>query len=170
MTTKKNILGLDLSLTATGVYCDKCGGSVIKTKTRGMERLREIADEVAVHIPHTNIAIIEGYSFGSQGRATFSIGELGGVIKLLMYDFTIPYIDVAPSALKKFATGKGNANKDEVLAAAIRKFNFQGSDNNEADAYILNKIGNAKYNKTIKLTYQQEVLDKIEWGVLNGVS
>jgi len=163
MTQSVKVLGLDLSLTATGIYCDVCGGEVFKPKTKGAERLQAIRAAIAAHYEHSDVAIIEGYSFGSQGRATFNIGELGGVTRLSLYDASIPFIEVAPAALKKFATGKGNVGKDEVLAAAIRKFNFMGTDNNEADAYILNRIGNSHYNGSIRTTYQQEVEDKVEW-------
>ena len=163
MTQKTKILGLDLSLTATGIYCDTCKGSVYKPKSKGVERLRDISNEIATHFGHVDVAIIEGYSFGSQGRATFNIGELGGVVRLSLFYAGVPFVEAAPSLLKKFATGKGNANKDEVLASAIRKFKFTGTDNNEADAFILNRIGNAHYNKSINTTYQTEVLDKVEW-------
>jgi crossover junction endodeoxyribonuclease RuvC len=157
------VLGLDLSLTASGIYCDTCGGSIFKTKLRGMERLQAIRDEVVKHALHSDIILVEGYAFGARGNAMFSIGELGGVIRLALYELSKPYIEIAPTQLKKFATGKGNANKDEVIAAAIRKFNFQGTDNNEADAYVLNRIGNSHYNGSIRTSVQQEVVDKIEW-------
>ena len=160
----KRVLGLDLSLTATGIYCDKCGGSVFKPKNKGMLRLDDINKEIQSHMPHIEICMIEGYSFGSRGRAIFSIGELGGTVKLMLHRINQPYIDVAPAALKKFATGKGNANKDEVLAAAIRKLSYQGNDNNECDAYVLNKMGSYHYNGgAVATSYQQEVLDKVEW-------
>lgn len=159
-----SILGLDLSLTATGIYCDVCGGSVFKSKNKGMERLEDIWDSIDLHLSHVDICIIEGYSFGSRGRAIFSIGELGGVVKYNLYKDGTPYIDAAPALVKKFATGKGNANKDEVLAASIRKLSYQGNDNNECDAYVLNRIGHYHYNGgAVATSYQQEVLDKVEW-------
>jgi crossover junction endodeoxyribonuclease RuvC len=164
MIPKVRILGLDLSLTATGIYCDTCGGSVFKPKVKGAERLSLIETEVAGHYNHIDIAIIEGYSFGSKGRATFNIGELGGVIRLSLFDDGLSFVEVPPASLKKFATGKGNVGKDEVIASAIRKLSFKGSDNNECDAFVLNRMGNYFYNKTsIALSYQQEVLDKVEW-------
>jgi Holliday junction resolvasome RuvABC endonuclease subunit len=55
---------------------------------------------------------IEGYSFGSKGQAVFQIAENGGILKyrLKEYDYKI----LVPSVIKKFATGKGNADKQKM--------------------------------------------------------
>ncbi len=48
----------------------------------------------------------------------------------------IPYSGVPVGTIKKHATGKGNANKEAMIAAAIR-WGFKPSDDNEADALAL---------------------------------
>lgn len=48
----------------------------------------------------------------------------------------IPYQGVPVGTIKKHATGKGNAGKDEVIAA-IRAHGHAPSDDNEADALAL---------------------------------
>ena len=48
----------------------------------------------------------------------------------------IPYQGVPVGTIKKHATGKGNAGKDEMLAAA-RARGFMPADDNEADALAL---------------------------------
>lgn len=53
-------------------------------------------------------------------------------------------IEVTPQSLKKYATGKGNAGKDEVMLAAARR--YAGSpemfdNNDECDAFILACMG-----------------------------
>lgn len=48
----------------------------------------------------------------------------------------IPYQGVPVGTIKKHATGKGNASKGEMVAAAIRR-GHSPSDNNEADALAL---------------------------------
>ena len=55
---------------------------------------------------------IEGYSYGSKGQAVFQIAENGGILKyrLKEYDYKI----LVPSVIKKFATGKGNADKQKM--------------------------------------------------------
>ncbi|HZP21427.1 MAG TPA: hypothetical protein VFB16_14625 [Bauldia sp.] len=48
----------------------------------------------------------------------------------------IPYEGVPVGTIKRFATGKGNASKDEVIAA-VRRLGFSPADHNEADALAL---------------------------------
>jgi len=60
---------------------------------------------------------IEDYSYGSTGRV-FHIAENLGLLKYKLkmecgWDYTL----LAPSVIKKFATDKGNANKELMLGA-----------------------------------------------------
>jgi len=131
------ILALDLSLTRTGVCEDDGACSCIRTdKLRGMPRIDHIARQVQRLAGGVDLVVIEGYSYASANQA-HQVGELGGCVRFLLHRLGVPWVDVAPSTLKKFATGRGNAGKDEMIAAAIRRFGFAGSDNNEADAYLL---------------------------------
>ena len=63
--------------------------------------------------PERTLVGIEGYSYGSKGKV-FHLAENCGILKYLLYKhgFQIVHEDLmAPSRIKKFATGKGNANK-----------------------------------------------------------
>lgn len=48
----------------------------------------------------------------------------------------IPYQGVPVGTVKKHATGKGNANKDAMIAAAVAR-GFNPADDNEADALAI---------------------------------
>lgn len=48
----------------------------------------------------------------------------------------IPYEGVPVGTIKKFATGKGNAGKEEMVAA-VQKWGYRPVDDNEADALCL---------------------------------
>jgi Holliday junction resolvasome RuvABC endonuclease subunit len=48
----------------------------------------------------------------------------------------IPYQGVPVGTIKKHATGKGNASKDEMISAVIKR-GFNPADDNEADALAL---------------------------------
>ena len=48
----------------------------------------------------------------------------------------IPYEAVPVGTIKRHATGKGNANKDAVIAA-VRNLGFDPADDNEADALAI---------------------------------
>jgi Holliday junction resolvasome RuvABC endonuclease subunit len=63
---------------------------------------------------------IEGYSMGSKGRV-FDIAENTGIFKHSAWRFGIDVITVAPTAIKKFATGKGNANKEKMQDVFINE-------------------------------------------------
>jgi Holliday junction resolvasome RuvABC endonuclease subunit len=166
-----NILSIDASLTATGVCLPTGETFVIETKKlRGAERLDFILKSVMDTIVHHGIelAIIEGYSFGSQGRAVFQIGELGGVIRLALYQEGIPCVEVPPSCLKKYATGKGNASKDEVLQQAVVRSGHTFRDNNASDSWVLHQLGLAHYDPENPLliampALNRTALDGVEW-------
>ena len=64
-------------------------------------------------IPQINL---EDYSFASKGRV-FHIAENMGLLKYKLYREGWKYNLLAPSVIKKFATGKGNANKEDMVIA-----------------------------------------------------
>lgn len=68
----------------------------------------------------SDIICIEGYSMGSVG-AVFSIAENTAILKSMFYLNNIKYHVVAPTTLKKFATGKGNADKLQMYEAFKEK-------------------------------------------------
>ena len=63
--------------------------------------------------PHINL---EDYSFASKGRV-FHIAENVGILKYKMKQNGWDYTLLAPSVIKKFATGKGNTNKEGMVGA-----------------------------------------------------
>jgi len=68
--------------------------------------------------------------------------EMIGVLKDLCIGINIDLACYSASEIKKFATGKGNANKEAMIKAAIA-LGFNPQDDNEADAIHL-------YNLTMK--------------------
>lgn len=59
---------------------------------------------------------IEDYSFGSTGRV-FHIAENAGILKYKFWEVGYKFSTVAPTTVKKFATGKGNADKAKMYEA-----------------------------------------------------
>jgi hypothetical protein len=63
---------------------------------------------------------LEDYAMGAKGRV-FHIGENAGVLKHKLWSNGLPFTLVSPTALKKHATGKGNADKCAMIAAFKEK-------------------------------------------------
>lgn len=162
-----SVLGLDLSLTATGVAWPNGASSIMAPpkKMTGVERLawfRYVIGE-SLENPRPDLVVVEGYSFGTPNNAHHA-GELGGVVQLALYDANVAYVLIAPGSLKKFATGKGNANKDAMLVAAVRA-GYQGNDNNEADAWWLRQMGlyHCREADVARTAYRDESVVKVTW-------
>lgn len=68
--------------------------------------------------------------------AAHAYGGFMGQLTAWCEHHQIPYQGVPVGTIKKHATGKGNASKDEVIAA-VRARGHTPSDDNEADALAL---------------------------------
>jgi Holliday junction resolvasome RuvABC endonuclease subunit len=66
------------------------------------------------------VAYIEGYAFGAKGLV-FNMAENGGILKHKIWMAGIFQEVVPPSVIKKFATGKGNSNKEKMYEAFIEE-------------------------------------------------
>lgn len=148
------IIGLDLSLTHTGfVVLDHDGGvlaysTIVPKKLRGVQRLYYIKKEIKKVLIYykPTLAVIEGYAYTPNAGRTFSIGENGGIIKLLLYIFGINYLVVAPKTLKKFVVG-GNASKKQMEKAIERQWKEKFKTEHEYDAFGLAMMGHYIINQ-----------------------
>ena len=141
-----NVLALDLSLTGTGWATPEATGTLVPPAKvgKGVDRLRWIRDEVLVLAwPVPDLIAIEGAAFG-QARGSsrlHALGELSGVVRVALHELGVPVVDVAPAVVKRLATGKGNAPKEAVLVAAVRRLSFEGHSPDAADArWILEAV------------------------------
>lgn len=69
-------------------------------------------------------------------QAAHVYGGLVGTLTAWCEEHSIPYSSVPVGTIKKSATGKGNASKEEMIEAAKRK-GFNPIDDNQADALAL---------------------------------
>jgi len=156
-------LGIDQSLNATGVCKLSEQGDLVTAATITPERfvdgerLHFIKTAVASMLEGVTFAALEGYSYNSTGRV-FELGEIGGVLKVLLTERQIPYAVVPPVLVKKFATGTTTARKDAMLAAALRMGRNFGDDDNQADAFFLALIARAHVKDDLRHRCQMEVL------------
>ena len=171
-------LGIDPSLTGTGIILlDKDGRIIeerlIKSKSRGkevipeLERMLDIIDDIfncAMFFSDIDIVCIEGLAFMARNTsALVQLGYLNYKIREKLYNRDIKFYIIAPTSLKKYACGKGNAKKDLVLLDVYKRWNVSFDDDNLADAFVLAKIASALNNEPADITQKQlEVLKKIK--------
>lgn len=126
------ILALDLSLTCTGVATSDGYVGTWKPKNKGVERLVLLRDRVLASAASTDLVIIEDGVVRSSAAKV--LGELHGVIKVALHEAGRPVVLVSPASVKKYATGRGNADKFAMLAAASARLGYAGESPDEADA------------------------------------
>lgn len=147
------IVGLDNSLTGTGVsicHLGKRGDEPnfltqnLSNKLRGVERLIYLREEVKEICWDADLVVIEGYAFAKTNQA-HQIGELGGVLRVMLTESHVKWIEAAPTAVKKFATGKGDktATKEAMAVAIYKRWKMEFPTNDQADAFVLSQIGRA---------------------------
>lgn len=114
-------------------------------------------DRDCVYAYYPEMTYLESYSYASTGKA-FSIGENTGVLKNKLWTLDVNFEIIAPTVIKKYATGKGNANKElleqcfrEETGIDIRSIMDQSdrSDNPSSDlidAYYICKYGFSQYS------------------------
>lgn len=88
-----------------------------------------------------DVVTIEGYALGMRDSSSLvSLGELGGVLRVVCVQEGVPVAVVPPASLKLYALGKGGGkgtDKKAVVAAARAQLGYPGRDHNEADALWL---------------------------------
>jgi Holliday junction resolvasome RuvABC endonuclease subunit len=161
----KVTVGIDQSLTGfamTALNIDKPEAYetwVYKSPYQGVRRLSDIRwwmmnkfdflDKQNCRV--TDIAM-EGTVLASH--SALKLGELAGLVKLTIWDYfdgnlysVIPYeehlrtpLQVPPMTLKKYASGKGTAKKQEMLMQMYKRWNVEFNDDNAADSYALARV------------------------------
>lgn len=122
---------------------------VYKSPYFGIERLIDIREWLIDHFNYLaehdltimDIAM-EGTVLASQ--AALVLGELSATVRLAIYDTFDDHrkypLKVPPMTLKKYASGKGNAKKQEMLLQIYKRWGVEFSDDNAADSYALARL------------------------------
>ena len=88
------------------------------------EQRHDLLSDWAMSIISGCQVFIEGYAFATSGKSHVrSVAENSGLLKHKMYKIKQPFTSVPPSVIKKYATGKGNANKDLMYDAFSKESN-----------------------------------------------
>lgn len=141
------VFGIDASLRCTG-YAYHDGGKLITGRIetdhlRGPRRLFYIRMMMgrALDAAQPTLVVVEDYAFSRKGNNMFHIGELGGVLKTLLWERGIDFIEVPPTVMKSIIALTGKAKKPQVMAALKSRFGLVVTQHDEADAAGLMLLG-----------------------------
>lgn len=152
-----SVIGIDPSLTGTGVGVIQADGTEIthavhtfgrkgKTSETLIERLnrittitRQVRDVIRGLDVYPDVIAIETPAYGqTSGSHHDRSGLWWDLVRELTYEAGLGVMEVGIGKVKIYATGKGNGDKDAVLAATVRRYpEAPISNNNEADAFVL---------------------------------
>lgn len=152
------VVGLDLSLTCTGIV--RLNGSEVRidrvlsstpklprgqrpTLGQRHERLDSITRDVVSAVGMPDLVVVEQPAFSQNSGSHHDRSGLWWMVVDDLAEREILVAEVAPTTLKKFATGKGTASKTAVVDAVARRWPEveTGGDDNVADALVLAKMG-----------------------------
>lgn len=136
------ILALDVA-TKTGWCTETASGTwdfkVKRGESEGMRVVR-FRSRVKEMIEMEEITIVSYERVAGFHKAAIIVAaEMVGVLKLLCTELGVEIANYAATEIKKFATGKGNAKKEDMIKAA-EDLGFKPGDDNEADAIHLYRL------------------------------
>lgn len=172
-------MGIDQSLTGFGLvgYSPKDGTAFLwlyRSDARGVKRLLDIQffvtstlKQIVLRCGVPGHVVMEAYGFSSQkGHA---LGECGAATKLALIhalgvcEMVAYPTTPTPQQVKKFATGKGNAKKDDMKLAVYKKWAVELSDENLADAYTMARMAAAiEVPEHMDYEYERQVIGVLE--------
>jgi Holliday junction resolvasome RuvABC endonuclease subunit len=176
-------IGIDQSLTGFALTAlnisvpDQYQTWVYKSDKRGVARLADIRwwlmdkfDHIAKDSDIQEVAM-EGTVLASQSALV--LGELAATVKLACWDYFdgnvnrhVPYPDnmrvplqIPPMTLKKYAAGKGNAKKQEMLMQIFKRWGIEFNDDNAADSYALARLASGAALGAIETAVVEQIKD-----------
>jgi Holliday junction resolvasome RuvABC endonuclease subunit len=180
----KVALGIDQSLTgfamtALNVDRPECYETwVYKSEHRGIRRLADIRwwMENKFDFLDSNQHRIEQIAMETPVMAspsTLPLAQLAGVVRLSIWDYfdgnvnsVIPFEEhlrrpylIPPMTLKKYAAGKGNAKKQEVLLQIYKRWGIELPDDNAADSYSLARMAAGIATDAVEKAVVEQIKD-----------
>lgn len=151
MNDKEYYVGIDPSLSATGLVMINDKGEIveerlIKTYPENYicteQRLLDIMNSILflTGVMKLKSVYVEDLPYLSKGGAIFERAGLLYLITTFLFSNEIEYKLIGATTLKKWAVGKGNADKDMMIEGAIKRYNIKFDDDNLCDAFFLSQM------------------------------
>ena len=160
------VLGVDTSLTGTGLclielapsspasWTGRWSGQCVTVKApnptadkskRAMARRVNVLVEQIRWVfadDRPDLVSMEALAYAAKGAGVWVLPWIFGRVIELCEEFDVPLVVPATSQIKKYATAKGNAPKDAVVPAVLKRWpELAPSNNNEGDAAVAGAIG-----------------------------
>lgn len=167
------VCGIDPSLTATGLAVIIDGtvttgtinskGKKADTWEQRRERLTLLSNRIVNSVPVDALVMIEAPAYSSNVGSIWDRAGLWWSIYFALHKRDHAIIPVSPGQRAKYGSGKGNAGKDEVLAAVVRRYlDVDVPNNNVADALVLAAMGARLLGHPIEESLPKAHLDAME--------
>lgn len=174
------IIGLDLSLTATGIA--KVDGTTTTVTTRAQDWIGYRLDTIATTVENVVADTVNAYSgwivavvedMPANAQSAGITGRVHGAVLLTLWrlqcQIDLRTVLVPPASLKKYATGKGNATKADIRMALYQRAGIDERDDNRVDAWWLRAMALDHYGYPVvpMPAANREALRKIDWPALD---
>lgn len=180
----KVTIGIDQSLTGFALSAVSVDSPnlhitwVYKSPYRGVQRLDDIQtfmfDKFEWLKGRKNDVVdvaMEGTVLASNSALV--LGELAATVKLFLFEHfhdinhynpAPPQVcrtplQIPPMTLKKYAAGKGNAKKQEMLLQIYKRWGLEFNDDNAADAYALARLASGASQGDIEAQIVEQIKD-----------
>lgn len=140
--TRNDVLSLDIA-THCGFHSIHSSGTIDFSESmrrNNNKQHKAFRDWLIEYINEHNIKqiVAEDVSAGSSKggfKSSVKLAEFRGILFEVCDTFNLPEPAlVNPKTLKKWATGNGNADKQDMITCCIRRWGIEPVDDNEADA------------------------------------
>lgn len=143
-----DVLGLDLSLSASGVVTADGARTTLTPPTKDTtDRLewyyRQFYALVQdLDVLNTVLMVEQPFVMGkAHGNTTLDLGEMYGAFRLATKRFVRRIVWVPPATLKVYATGSGSATKPDLRVELFKRAGLDVKDDNQVDAWWLRAMG-----------------------------
>lgn len=172
MIAATHVVGVDLSLTSTGI-ATPAGEWTVRTNSADPTEARLAVIRGGVMLPARSagtLVVLE--DFVTRSPAASTLGMVHGVVRVALAEAAVPFVLVPPATLKKYVTGKGNATKPDMRMAVYQRFGLDIPDDNQVDAFGLRAMGLDAYGQPLAQlpAAQRESLDKIAWPTIGAAA
>jgi hypothetical protein len=142
---------------------------VYKSPYFGIERLADIREWLIDNLnyieEHWSIIDVAMEGTVLASHAALLLGELSATVRLAIFDFfgddddrRFP-LKIPPMTLIKYAEGKGNAKKQEMLLQIYKRWGIEFNDDNAADSYALARLSAKSITGSIEAQVVEQIKD-----------